>query len=373
MTTAAETSRTAVVVRDREYDGLTMAVAPAEAKRRLQELKAFVKEVMVKDVDYGRIPGTPKDSLYQPGAQKLAEIYGFAASFEPVEVIKDWEHGFFAFDVRCLLTSRRDGRPVGEGIGHCNSREARYAWRWIKEVDLPPGTDKSKILKAQRDDWVFDNKVPAGLDRSKLPKEERVSNRTGGKYTVFNVGTVAYRVPNPDIADLVNTLQKMACKRAYVMAVISVTRSSDIFTQDVEDLPPEVFGKPAETRSWQESDVAEEPEATASEEKPATKAAKAKPVVEQTPPTEAQTKLYEESKVTVEASDSLAALARVAKTLGQYVREKKLAPPHVADLHQVAGAVQKRLRAAQAQEPADREPPPDERTAGEEERQPGED
>lgn len=388
--TAAENAHQALAVREREYDGLTMAVAPAEAKRRLQELQAFIKEVMVEGKDYGTIPGTPKPSLYQPGAQKLAEIYGFAARFETVEAIKEWEHGFFAFDVRCILSSRRDGRPVGEGVGHCNSRESRYAWRWTKEADLPPGTDKAKLHKAQRDDWVFDNKLPPGTDKAKLPKEERISKRTGGKYTVFNVGTIAYRVPNPDIADLVNTLQKMACKRAYVMAVISVTRSSDIFTQDVEDLPAEVFGKADATRSWQEAEVVEEPAAAAAERaqgaqattSAATRPANANSHKPETPPvqqraaTEAETALFLQCRDSLEACDSLAAVQRVAKTIGEYVRGKKLAPAHVGELHGIAKAVQKRLRDAQAQEPADAEPPEHAPTVDDQEpegRQPGDD
>src|ERR1019366_4062338 len=46
-----------------------------------------------------------------------------------------------------------------------------------------------------------------------------------------NVGDV----PNPDIADLVNTLEKMADKRALVAATLLATGCSDIFTPDLED------------------------------------------------------------------------------------------------------------------------------------------
>jgi hypothetical protein len=45
-------------------------------------------------------------------------------------------------------------------------------------------------------------------------------------------------VENPDILDTVNTVLKMAKKRAKIDAVIGVTRSSGLFTQDMEDLPP---------------------------------------------------------------------------------------------------------------------------------------
>ena len=43
------------------------------------------------------------------------------------------------------------------------------------------------------------------------------------------------QVANPDIADLTNTLEKMADKRALVAATLLATGCSDIFTQDLED------------------------------------------------------------------------------------------------------------------------------------------
>jgi hypothetical protein len=204
------------------YSGLTMACAPSEAKKRLQELQAFVKSNMEPNVDFGIIPGTNKPSLYQPGAQKLAEIYGFGHRFLPVEQVKDWEHGFFYFEYRCVVFSRRDGRDVAEGIGSCNSRESKYG-----------------------DRWVFDREVPAGLDIAKLKTREGKSKKPPyGSYKL-------YLVPNPDPYSLVNTIQKMAAKRAYIHAVIAATRSSGLLTQDVEDLPPDAFGRPEETRSWE--------------------------------------------------------------------------------------------------------------------------
>jgi hypothetical protein len=44
------------------------------------------------------------------------------------------------------------------------------------------------------------------------------------------------RVPNPDIADQVNTIQKMAQKRALVGVCLLAVNASEFFTQDVEDM-----------------------------------------------------------------------------------------------------------------------------------------
>ena len=45
-----------------------------------------------------------------------------------------------------------------------------------------------------------------------------------------------YRVPNPDVVGLKNTIMKMAQKRAFVGAILLATGASEFFTQDVEDM-----------------------------------------------------------------------------------------------------------------------------------------
>jgi hypothetical protein len=214
MTTLEESLTRAV------QEGLTMVCAPSEAQKRMQELQAFVQTNMQRDVDYGVIPGTDKPSLYQPGAQKLAEIYGFGHRFQVVEQVKDWGAGFFYFEYKCQIFLRRTDQPVAEGIGSCNSKESKYA-----------------------DRWMFESELPEAIDKATLKTRTGVSRKNGRPFTMF-------RVPNPDPFSIVNTLQKMAAKRAYIHAVISATRSSGILTQDVEDLPPEAFGAARESRSW---------------------------------------------------------------------------------------------------------------------------
>jgi hypothetical protein len=200
-----------------EWEGLKLVVSPAEALARMKELQAFIQEVMVDGLDYGKIPGVDKPTLFQPGAQKLCEIYGLAWEFrdEP-GTIQDWTLPLFVFKKKCVLTTRRDSRYVGDGIGSCNSKEDRYAWR-----------------------WVFSDKLPAGVDKSNLKTKP---TRNSG---------VMYRLANDDIYSLVNTIEKMACKRSLVHAVLGATRTSGIFSQDVEDLPADVFGEAGKNRSWE--------------------------------------------------------------------------------------------------------------------------
>lgn len=193
---------------------LAMIGTPTEAEERLRELQEFIHNVMKEGADYGKIPGTDKDTLFQPGAQKLSEIYGLAPSFDDARApIERWgddgTEPLFAYFKRCRLVRKSDGVFVGEGIGSCNSREEKYAGRWVFSSDVPPE-----------------------LDVSRLRKREGISKKNGKPYTM-------YRIPNPAIFDLVNTIEKMAAKRALVMAVIGATRSAGIFTQDLEDMSPD--------------------------------------------------------------------------------------------------------------------------------------
>jgi hypothetical protein len=65
--------------------------------------------------------------------------------------------------------------------------------------------------------------------------------KKGGCGAKFSTGDAAIesqqvgRVPNPEIADQVNTIQKMGQKRALVAVTLLAVNASEFFTQDVED------------------------------------------------------------------------------------------------------------------------------------------
>lgn len=106
-------------------EGLTMVCSPDEARHRLAELQKFVASVMQEGLDFGTVPGCgDKKVLLQPGAQKLAEIYGLTASYEFVDRTLDFEGGFLMYTIRCRLS--RGERVVAECVGSCNSREKKY-------------------------------------------------------------------------------------------------------------------------------------------------------------------------------------------------------------------------------------------------------
>jgi len=208
----------------------TVLALPDEAQFRkdIQAINRFqqiVKANMIEGHDFGVIPGTTKPTLLKPGAEKIAKLLGLADTYEILDRQEDWQKPFFRYIIKCKLVSVRDDIVISEGLGECNSMESKYRWRWVSERDLPQGTDTSKLVK-----------------------QDRKSTKTGGHWTV-------YRLDNEDIYSQVNTILKMAKKRALVDAALSAGRLSDVFTQDIEDISDivreEVVEKPKDSKKQQ--------------------------------------------------------------------------------------------------------------------------
>lgn len=181
-------------------------VALRETESRLNEFRAFVRNVLTDGIDYGVIPGTGKATLLKPGAERICQLYGLAAEFTADVSTEDWsdEPPFFFYRFTCRLVHRASGAVLGEGLGSCNSRESKYGYR----VAWGP---KDRNEKPEGDGW------------------EWVKGKYGSQWK--------RRIPNPDTADIANTILKMAKKRAYIDATLTVAAASEFFGQDIEDLP----------------------------------------------------------------------------------------------------------------------------------------
>lgn len=205
------------------------------AKKRLVELEEFVKFYMHEGEDFGKIPGTPKPTLYKSGADKLCDIYGIADQYKITNRTEDWSKNLFDYEVECTLVSKRDGRLIATGLGSCNSFEGKYRYRESKRHC--PKCGKETIIKG-RPEFA---KGQAGFENGgwvcwlKAGK----SDGCGTKFTDADTSIssqVVGKVENDDIPTMKNTFLKMAKKRAKVDAVLSATRSSGLFTQDMEDI-----------------------------------------------------------------------------------------------------------------------------------------
>lgn len=170
---------------------LVMSIDAPQVKKEINAISNFqsvVNQTLVKDKDYGVIPGTNRPTLLKPGAEKILMILGLQSQYSIKDKVENWDEGFFSYTVQATLL--HDGQLVTEGLGSANTRETRYQ---LKSYD-----------KAQHKK-VWD----------------------GSTYQ--------------DPYTLQNTVLKMAKKRAQVDAALTVGSLSDVFTQDVEDL--QQFGR----------------------------------------------------------------------------------------------------------------------------------
>lgn len=171
--------------------------------QKIASFQTIVRSTLKDGHDYGVIPGTgDKPTLLKPGAEKVLMLLGLTSEYQVVEEVRDYQKGFFAFTIRCRLS--RSGLLVTEGLGHANTKENRYSSRWVSKSKIPEGVDVNSL-------------------------KTREAEGKYGKYT-------QYLIENDDVCTLVNTILKMAKKRAQVDAALTVGALSDIFTQDLEDL-----------------------------------------------------------------------------------------------------------------------------------------
>lgn len=177
-----------------------MSIAVAEVRQNINLIQEAMKATMKKDVHFGTIPGCPKPSLYKAGAEVIMALFKLSTDPVVTDLSKDGE---IRYQVKVNVTTR-DGVFVGSGIGECSSGEEKYMWR------------------ASVCDEEF-NVTPETMRRIKFKKYQS------------SVSQVQQVRVNP--SDMANTILKMAKKRALIDAVLTATGASDIFSQDIEDLP----------------------------------------------------------------------------------------------------------------------------------------
>jgi hypothetical protein len=184
-------------------NGLMPALTLEEAALRYNTLVTYTREMMKSGKDFGIIPGTgDKPTLLKPGAEKLCSLFGLFPEFETIDNITDFENGLFYFRVKCVLY--RNGKPIASGVGSCNSMEKKYRYRYIVEWKATD-EDKARAVDVQ------------------------TKNGQRGPYKV-------YKVENKEPFELVNTIDKMAQKRALVAATLIGANASEFYTQDIEDM-----------------------------------------------------------------------------------------------------------------------------------------
>lgn len=143
---------------------------------RVNLVHDVLNKVMIKGTHYGTVPGCgDKMVLLKPGADVLAMTFRLVPQFTVNRT--DVENGHREYDVTCSMYGA-SGELLGQGVGSASTMEKKYRYR---------------------------------------------KDSTGKK------------IENEDIADVYNTVLKMAKKRAHVDATLTVTGAGDLFTQDLID------------------------------------------------------------------------------------------------------------------------------------------
>lgn len=187
-----------------EKGDLMPIVSVDEALDRYNQILEFTKRLMIEGEDYGEIMDGGKPTLLKAGAEKLCNFFGFSPVFVPMNSVYDWDKGFFHVTVMCGLY--KGGRLIATSFGSCNSKEQKYRYRKVME-------------------WEATDEQKANAIKQELTKP----NKDGRQY-------IRYYVENPEPYELVNTIEKMAQKRALVAATLLACNVSKIYTQDIEDM-----------------------------------------------------------------------------------------------------------------------------------------
>jgi len=204
------------------YEQRLGALTVLDVRAQVNLIQGIMRDVMKEGEHYGVIPGTKKPSLFKAGAEKLVLTFRFDPQYETTE---KYDGAHLTVVSKCTLYHIPSGQRFGSGMGSCSSKESKYAYRESKRKC--PHCAKETIIKGKAEyggGWLCFKKQ--GGCGEKFPDGDPVIEKQ-------EIG----RTPNEDLADQYNTVLKMANKRSLVAAVLNTTAASDIFTQDMEDLP----------------------------------------------------------------------------------------------------------------------------------------
>lgn len=233
-----------------------------QTKAWVAEMERLKNEIMQEGVDYGApFPGNDKPVLLKPGGELIVKHFGLAVEIREHKIIRDLDRNpqpYFYAEMEAVLKDQ-DGRVLATGFGSCNTEEDRYKDRWIEGTEAIEMFDKSdleqypkRIGTATEFDFVikrlergeyettgrygkpksyWDAWLTALHDKPETVKKIEMPTRSGTK-PGYQREAVYYRVPNPIMPNVLNTVLSMASKRAFLYVVRVGTAASRFFTQD---------------------------------------------------------------------------------------------------------------------------------------------
>jgi hypothetical protein len=176
-----------------------------DVKQRVDAIHRIMAKLMKPNVHYGVIPGTKKPTLYKSGSEVLLLTFRVAIDPEITDLSTVDE---IRYRIRAIGRHVPTDSFMGAGVGECSSKEEKFLWR--------AAISKEEFADAPEDQRRYKYKKEWDRGRSIVVKVEQI------------------KVPPADAA---NAVLKRAKKRAQVDFCLTAMAASDIFTQDVEDLP----------------------------------------------------------------------------------------------------------------------------------------
>lgn len=187
-----------------------------DLKKRSYLVTEIKKEIMKENIHYGLVPGCgKKPTLLKNGAELLCMSFGLSP--ESSIQINELGEGHREYIVTTTLRNQ-NGFVVASSAGSCCTKESKYRYRGNELI--PTGKPVPKKY--------WDEKNNAILGAGCVAKKDE-----NGNWMIFKKGE--NKKENEDIADVYNTVLKMAVKRSLVASVLLATGGSCEFTQDIED------------------------------------------------------------------------------------------------------------------------------------------
>lgn len=193
-----------------------------ELHRNLEFIRNVMKKEMKEGQDYGKIPGAgDKPTLLQPGAQKLLMTFNLTERVKK-EVLREYPN--FHREYEFTITVCSGNGKEWDGVGTCSTLESKYRYR--KAERRCPACGKMTIIvgKAEYGGGFVCFKKKNGCGAKFAENDTRLTSQDAGT------------VENDDPADQWNTVRKMAFKRGLVAAAINATNTSELWTQDIEEM-----------------------------------------------------------------------------------------------------------------------------------------
>jgi hypothetical protein len=206
------------------------ALTPASMQRQVNLIQEVMAQVMKSGEHYGTIPGCGnKPTLLKPGAEKLSATFHLAPKYQIQKT--ELGNGHREYEITCTLSLIGSDTFIGQGVGSCSTMEGKYRYR-KGSMTCPECGKENTVIKGKKEyggGWLC-YKAKGGCGAKFKDDDPFIVNQDTGK------------VEHDNPADYYNTVLKMAKKRAHVDAILTATAASDIFTQDIEDMPEVITG-----------------------------------------------------------------------------------------------------------------------------------